>query len=70
MDEDAPDLVIIYLDLTFNMLKMNLHFMAFKTNSSFEISPSPSESTASRTSKTQAASKSWSSSMPPSLDKM
>ena len=66
------------------MLNMNLHFMAFITNSSLLISPSPykfckfsdyikywwatSESTASKTSKTQAASRSWSSSIPPSLN--
>ena len=55
----------VLLDLS--MLKMNLHFIAFSTNSSLEMSPSPSSSTASITSNTQAARRSWSSSMPASL---
>ena len=41
--------------LDFNMLNINLQFIAFFTNSSLEISPSPSWSTASIRSKTQAA---------------
>ena len=55
----------VLLDLS--MLKMNLHFIAFSTNSSLEMSPSPSSSTASITSNTQAARRSWSSSIPASL---
>lgn len=55
----------VLLDLS--MLKINLHFIAFSTNSSLEMSPSPSSSTASITSNTQAARRSWSSSMPASL---